>query len=273
MNAAVNQATPSGVVGDMERIVRGSTVFKPEGCEAAFLQVPNGYQVKDLEFLAKQPRRIRESISHENVDSFIEYLNQWGNEDTTIFANGSDRYLRAVIDYHVDTSTPSWCSHQTSYTARLSRELLAWQSKNGQALTQVDFAEFIEDRISDVVDPVGADLLERVLKLQIIQKATFRSAIRLQTGQVQLQYSEEDENGTLELPDKITLGLPVFHNGDPYKVQARLRFKLAEGKVSFSYKLLEIDRAIEHAFAEVVAKVKAGAADVTIFAAQRAKVE
>lgn len=246
---------PTTEVADIERLVRTCSVFKTEGVEVPFAIVPDGYTLTDLEKLMPGPRRIRETIDLHNVASFVDYVKKWSNLDSVIFANGSDRSLRAVLDYHTGDAA-TWCSHRANYTAKMSREAMAWVASNGSPQNQTQFAEFIEDRIGDVVKPAGADLLERVLKLQIITKATFRSAIRLQTGQVQLAYSEEDENGTVELPEKIEIGIPLFHNGQGYKLDARLRYRLTEGKVLFTYKLLEIDRAIEQAFDEVVERVR-----------------
>jgi uncharacterized protein YfdQ (DUF2303 family) len=250
----VNTENPTET-SDMERLVRVSTVHAEPDLEVPFVLVPDGYSLKDLESLRPGPRRIRETIDLHNLTSFTDYVNKWKDDDSVIFANTGERSLRAVLDYHNPVGA-SWGSHRANYVAKMSREAVAWMASNSSPQNQQQFAEFIEDRIGDVVKPEGADLLERVLKLQIITKATFRSALRLQTGQVQLAYSEEDENGTVELPEKIEI-IPLFHNGQGYKLDARLRYRLTEGKVHFTYKLLEIDRAIEQAFDEVVERVRA----------------
>lgn len=261
-----SNTTIESQVGDIERLVRGSTVhLLPDTLEVPFVLIPEGFKLKDLEEQQVKPRRVREAITLNTVESFIDYLKEWGDANSSIFADEPARSLGAVIDYHEDAKTPSWGTHTAGYTAKLSRELQAWQAAAGKPLPQVMFAEFIEDRIADVASPQGADLLERVLKLQILTKGVFGSALRLQTGEFSLQYSEEQEKGSVELPEKLSLGIPLFHGGVSYKVDVRLRYRLAEGKVTFIYKLVDIDRLIEHAFSEVVQKVAASLSEVKIY--------
>lgn len=258
---------PETEIRDIERIVRGSTIHEVDG--AQFAVVPNGYKLEDLEKLQQAPRRIRENVVLHTVDAFIEYAKEWRKTGVSvIFANEEARSLRAVIDYHSklgEVDAASWGTHKASYTAKFSREALAWMGKNGKPMSQIEFAEFLEEHIADVVEPAGADLLERALKLQFIQKAVFGSAVRLQSGEFQLNWSEENQKGTVELPEKIALGIPLFHGGTAYKIEARLRYRLAEGKVTFTYKLVEIEAAIEHAFAEVVTKVCQEVTGVAIY--------
>ncbi len=116
----------------------------------------------------------------------------------------------------------------------------------------------LEDRAGDIVTPTGAELLEIATKFQVIRKAVFGSAIRLATGEFQFNYSDENDKGTIEVPEVITLGLAPFHNGESYEVQARLRYRLREGKLAFTFKLINPERVIEDAFNSVVESVKAG---------------
>jgi uncharacterized protein YfdQ (DUF2303 family) len=262
-----NQST----VRDIEALVRSSTVHVPEssGAEVGFVVIPDGHTLKDIEHLGKSPRRIRERLEFNTVESLIDYMKAWATDRSVIFANDKSRALAAVIDYHKKDTMPAWADHRASYTAKFSRELLAWQGNDGKPMPQIAFAEFIEDRIADVVEPKGADLLERALKLQFITKGVFGSAVRLQSGEFQLTWSEEQEKGTVELPEKIAIGIPLFHNGKSYKIPVRLRYRLGEGKVTFTYKLVDIEAAIEHAFADVVRQVRESLPTVGIFQGAR----
>ena len=238
---------------DAERLIRSGTIFT-SSAEVPFLVVPDGYTLRDTEALQKAPRRIRERLQFGTVEAFIAYVGRWSSERSVIFANEDTRILRAVLDYH-QKDEPAWCDHSAFFTAQLSREAEAWTRNNGKPLEQIQFAEFLEERIADVVEPAGAELLERALKLQFIQQAVFGSALRLQSGEFQLQYSMENQKGTVELPEKIALGIPLFRSGKAYRIEARLRYRLKDNKVVFICKLVEIERAIEHAFAEIVSEV------------------
>lgn len=249
-------------------LVRASTIDS-EATDVPFVVVPAGYNLQDLEKLADAPRRIREAVKLATVDSFIEYVNEWKTPDiSVIFCNENARALHATIDYH-EGDSPSWCTHGANYKAELSREAQAWMANSGKPMPQLIFAEFMEDRVADVVSPSGADLLERILQLQILKKVVFGSALRLQTGEFQLNWSEDNEKGSVEFPEKISLGIPLFHKGKAYKIEARLRYSLSEGKVSFTYKLLNIDEALEDAFAEIVTRVKQEVTEVKTFQGSR----
>lgn len=245
-------------IKDIEALVRGSTVhvIAADTTAAPFALVPPGYKLEDLEKLLERPRRIVQTADLTSIESFIAYVMAHKEPQTVIFASDSDRRLRAAIDYHESADLPSWCRHQATYEAKLSREAKAWFGADGNAMSQVAFAEFLEEHADQVVAPAGAALLEQALKLQVIQKAVFGSAMRLQTGEFQLNWSQENEKGTVELPERIRLGIPIFHRGPSYAIEARLRYRVSEGKVAFTYKIIEKERAIEHAFEKVVEEVR-----------------
>lgn len=201
---------------------------------------------------------MQEHITLNTLDAFITYVKDWRRDATVIFANQEQRSLRALIDYHEDSQKPQWADHSANYTAKLSRQLEAWSNKNGQGLDQALFADFIEERVLDVSQPSGAELLELATNLQVITKATFGSVIKLPSGEFDLRYSEEQQQqGSVKVPEKIVLGIPLYHNGPAYQLTVRLRYRVRDGKVVFSYKIVDLDLALEHAYNEIVTKVTA----------------
>jgi uncharacterized protein YfdQ (DUF2303 family) len=253
---------------DAERLIRSGTVFT-SSAEVPFLVLPVDYKLQDTEALQKRPRRIRERLRFGTIESFVAYVQAWADPGSVIFVDEKMRTLRAILDYHASDQSPTWCDHQATFTAQISREATAWMGNNTKGLEQIQFAEFLEERIADVVEPAGADLLERALKLQFIQQAVFGSAVRLQSGEFQLQYSQENQKGSVELPEKVALGLQIFHSGKAYKIDARLRYRLKEGKVTFHYKLVELEKAMEHAFDEITREISAALPEVTLYTAAR----
>lgn len=252
----------------IEALVRAQQIHQPPG-GIAFTVIPEGYRIHDLEKLQCQPQRIRETVALSTVEDFIAYGKQWADADSVIFADEASRKLTGLIDYHANAEAPEWASHQMAFTAVKSRELQAWEANNGKNLSQEGLAEFLEDRIGDVVEPSGASLLESALKLQIHKTSVFGSAIRLQNGNVQFNYTDNETKDSLVLPEKFALGIPLFHRGVGYRVEARLRYRLNGPGITFTYKLLELDRLIEHAFADVVKKTREGLPDVKLYSGSR----
>ena len=248
----MNQNTEAGVIAAMSVVGK---VQNDQALPAPFTVIPQGYSIENLERLMPRPTRIKSAVKVSSIDSFLSYLIDRKTDHTVVFADEKTRTMLGVIDYHEKAGVASWCTHQVEYTADLSREWLAWLSMHNKALSQIDFADFLEERITDIVKPSGSEMLEIATKLHVIQKAVFGSAVHLRTGEFQLQWSNENQKGTVEVPEKVELGIPVLHKGAAYKVEARLRYRLHEGAVHFTYKLVEPEHTVETAFAKQVAEI------------------
>ena len=101
----------------------------------------------------------------------------------------------------------------------------------------------------DIVKPSGADLLQVALTLQAAKKVAFRSGVRLDTGEHQLNYVEEIAGqagaaGQLQVPERFTIAVAPFEGTPAVEIEVRLRYRLLEGRVVFFYQLLRPDVAI-----------------------------
>jgi hypothetical protein len=101
-----------------------------------------------------------------------------------------------------------------------------------------------EDRIVD---------LSYLLPAPLRTKAAvgFKSGINLQNGAVQLTYDESVEGkgkGQLTIPSEFVVGLAPFVHGAPYRVNARLRYRISDDKLTFAFALDRPHRVVESAF-------------------------
>lgn len=237
-----------------------------EGAAVPFLVLPGDCKVQGLEHLQASPLRVREAVTMTSVESFIEYLKARKTDRTVIFADEAKRTLKAVIDYHGNGGEPAWGDHKVEYTATLSREWQAWHGKHNQAIDQIAFADFIEERVAHIVDPAGATMLEMATKFSVVRKATFGSAIRLNSGEYRFEYADENQaKGTIQVPEKFKIGIPVFHRGAAYGIDVRLRYRLGDGKVVFTMKIVEPEHVVETAFGKQRTQVAEALAGVPIY--------
>jgi len=128
-----------------------------------------------------------------DLTSLIDHVNRFKDDDSVVFANNRWRQptpqeaaraeerndpnggwhtpsLTAVLDYHealtlIDlqgeivrevgaaTALPRFGRHRAHYAFPLAPEFMAWMSQNGQAMTQADFAVFLEERALDIDPP------------------------------------------------------------------------------------------------------------------------
>ena len=246
-----------------------STQIVHEIQDQPMVVVPQGYEVRDLENFLDAPRRVRASPRLNSADSFIDYVLNNKDDATAIFADEDSAVVRAVMDYHQagedSCYLPGWCAHQAHYACKISREWTSWLRLNGELQLQENFAEMLETRAQEIISPAGAELLETALKFQVIRKATFGSAMRLNTGEFQFQFNEENQKGTVELPEEITIAVAPFHNGDKYEVKARLRYRLREGILKLAYHLVDPEKVTEHAFEKIVTEIGEKLPDVPLY--------
>lgn len=218
--------------------------------------------------------------------SFIDHAKRFKDVDSALFANPSPSHpsMTAVLDYHRigAEGAPRFGRHRGLYNFPLAEEWVAWKGSAGKAMSQGDFAKWIEDRIVDIADPSRAGdsakalvdllggsfaspsrLIELSRGLSVRVGAKVANAVNLQTGETNMQFSTTNEDATgapLKVPSAFLLGIPVFKGGAVYTVAARLRYRIVDGLVVWSYDLHRPDRYFDDAFREAceTAKMETG---------------
>jgi uncharacterized protein YfdQ (DUF2303 family) len=226
-----------------------------------FALVHGAFVTVDLENFQNSPSRVNESVLVSTEQSFVDYLGKFALPNTLVRFNDSNYVVSAIIDYHTDSFDARWCEHGLQYKCPKSDELIVWIKNNKNKMTQVDFAEFVEDNIKDFQSPSGAELLEMATNFTINRDANFSSGVRLSSGEFQFQFSEENKKGSVTVPEKIEIGIPVFKNGQAYRVQAKLRYRLHSGKLTLWYELIEINSIMDDAFKNVCCFIKENISD------------
>lgn len=196
--------------------------------------------------------------------SFGLYVNDHQQTGTTTLWGNRDRgTIVAVFNGHTASAdgAAGWGDHRATLTLQNTSEWIAWNRASGQMLDQEQFAEFLEDHIGDVREPDGAELLEVATSIQASIGATMKSAIRLDSGQVQVAYEETIEAragkaGALTIPTRVVLALTPFEGGEPYKVEARFRYRLANGSLKLGVVLDRPSDVLKAAFDDVIKAVE-----------------
>lgn len=230
-----------------------------------FTVVPNDCTLKSLQDFQYpngiRPDRIKADVKLADSGSFTRYVAAFADDRTRIFANPQQQSFLAVIDYHGvgDERKPEFLSHKANLQLAKDDRWNIWMSKNEKVFTQSEFAEFIEDNLSDIATPEPAFMLEVSRDLNAKVDVNFGSSVRLQNGQVKLQYQEEVKAGVgagnVEVPESFTIRIPVFYGTDPVSITARLRFRIVSGKLTFHYKLYRPVETLNDAFNRVVASI------------------
>ena len=223
-----------------------------------FIAVPRGYELQSVENQLDNPRRIQNIVKVLTAPSFIKYFNKFSNDDSLVVMNDDDQTITGKLDYH-GVDAPSWCSHTVKYACPKSREWELWNRCNCNKFSQLEFAEFIEENIKDFAEPDGGQLLAIATQFSVTRTSVFSSGVRLASGEFQFQFSEENQSkGTVEVPEKFAIGISPFHNGEAYRIEARLRYRIREGQLTIWYELIEPEKVLEDAFNGVKEVIRNG---------------
>lgn len=184
------------------------------------------------------PRRPTGSVQVGTVDSLINYATQHKTDGTDIWVHPTEGKVVAVINNHAPE--PGWGDHRAILNLVVTDEWKFWMSLNGSMVDQQRFANHIEEGQREIVEPPAATMLEIAQTLHAQVGADFSSAIRLTDGNVQLKYVEETKAtagkaGDLKIPASFTIGVAPFQGEDPFKVTARLRYRINGGHLQIGY--------------------------------------
>lgn len=170
----------------------------------------------------------------------------------------------AVIDAHEGAgASAGWEKHRLTLTLEKSKAWLAWAEYDGKWFEQLYFADFIEDRASDINSPTPTHMLELAQHFQAARSVNFESSERMSDGQTNLVYKEETTakagaKGTIEIPDKLRLIIKPYIGGPTYWLWARFRYRLVGGAVKLGYVLERPTELLEAAFVDIVAEIRDG---------------
>lgn len=247
------------------------TPFEIRGHNQKFI-VPDGFELRHAAFNPDAPIKsyVDSQVEIHELDSFTRYVKRFQSPATLVFlaleltgAVINSCAVTAIFDYHsgrkdggddvfntFDVAVGRG-AHRATYTCPVSFEWSEWSKWSGKRMNQEDFAKFLEDHTKDITKPDGASILEMVMNFEQAVDVRFESKIARQGGLKTLSYRETEATakraGSLQIPEKIELFLPVFRGGEKLFVEAKINFKVTEGSLALWYELVTPHEAIYEA--------------------------
>lgn len=228
--------------------IRPGAAVTPAGESDPLVMLPRDMRVESIKQFCP-PQRIEQCVRLQEVESFCAYVNRFKTEDTLIFANvDSGCEFDAVLDYHgpAPDLKAHYCRHHARFTALETPEWTKLCEFDGSHMSQVAFAEFLENNAKIFRSPNGADLLELIRNLHAHKHARYQSAVRLDNGAHSLSYEEDivvksqntTKAGSYELPTQIKVGASVFVGGEPLEITCRLKTRLQNREITLFYEIV-----------------------------------
>jgi hypothetical protein len=192
-------------------------------------------------------------------ESFGRAVVDYRDSRTQVFADNEKSEITAVFDATQSGDgfydrKSGWGQLRAVIGFAESRKLKEWR-KTLEWMSQMEFANFLEDHLEDVLTPTGQELLSIATDLEASSSGGFKGKVNLDNGSVRLSYQDEVET-TVEVPRSLTLGIPLFEHGDRYKLGARLRFVIQGGSVKFKLLFTNLQDAKEQEFERIVQEIE-----------------
>lgn len=287
MNDQPNENRSTNAEEFKQWLALGASVAEPQALnlplgDVPVTLVPKGYEVKTheglLEKFSNAPKRLQQGVKLRDPDSFIAYMKRHATSSTAIFCDTDNHRFVGILDYH-DGTDPHHCEHTAVLSLDKTPELQTWLDNDRTAMSQIEFAHFIENNASEIIStqlegtdtatPSGTEMLEIALTLSQTENVAFRSAQRLSDGQTQLRFEQQiegraGEQGELTIPEMIQIGLPLFKSADPaegYAIKARFRYRRQSSQLKMWYELVRPERIIEDAVNTIHEKLVNGLQD------------
>lgn len=261
--------TEAEVISDLTIQSLNASTIDINSMPYVILKGDDGQYVENMESYLDSPVRKRGNLMLQTAESFIRYVNVHKSDQTNIYADKNEGKFKVVLDDNSKDES-GWQDHMAYYTAPKSTEWDTWLRCDQAKMSQTEFALFIERNLPDITDPAAAEMLEISRTLEAKQKVKYSSSIRLQDGQTQLLYNEDIEGatskGNIKVPEKFTIGIPVFIGGDAYAIEAYLRYRIKDGGLIMWYELIRSHKIFEDAFNTAFKQIEEGT-ELQIFCA------
>lgn len=266
---------PDSLPSDAKAVIEiGRLSAEPHSLEIGeiyLVQTPHGIETVDLtteDFLRRTesgPARKRGIYRFRDAESFAIFVNAHAEPGRTwLFADRDHHQVTAILDGpEIATTDTGWSDHRAILELKTTPEWDEWNTASGQFLSQEQFADFLEDHLLEIHEPSSAELLEIATTISGTKGAAFKHGVQTESGAISLRYEETvdvraGKAGSLTIPNRLTLGIAPFVDGDVYKVTARFRYRLKDGRLSLGFVLDRPRNVLRDAFQGAVEKVKAG---------------
>ncbi len=249
---------------DMQAVIDAARLgVHPQDVQPGVIFLPTDHgQLKSLEQYQGAPYRKRGTVTVFDAASLNMVLADNTDAGNTVIYLDRDLSNPQIVAVMNDCGKggAGWRDYRAQIAFRPTPQWVKWKAIDGKMMPQAAFAEFIEDNLSDIAEPQGAMMLEIATYLEATRTVNFKSALRLSSGAIQFQNAEGIDAkvgiGRIEVPETFTLGLAPFLGSPSYRIPARFRYRIQDGKLQLGFKLQRVEDLMQQLIDDVVAKIE-----------------
>ena len=274
------------------------------------MAVPNGTTLQSVkkfvsEFATKPDRRTG-TDKMQDLQSLIEWTNRHADEGTVLFCDTTRTApkMQSIVDYHLAVergveggisgdATARFGDFRALYEFPLSEQWKDWRAVDDKPMDQADFAEFLEDRVLDLIAPdistdsegnevkklpqqvaellarlggrcaLPQDIITLARGLDITSNSRTATRIDVQSGEGALLFEQSHvgaDKQKVTVPKLFMICIPLFDKSPfHYRIPVRIRYRLNDG-IKWTFTMFGADDVIDAAIKEAAEHVKAGTA-------------
>lgn len=227
-----------------------------------FTMVPKGFEFREITDPDRLSSRIKSVVTFDERESLIDYLKRYALAGSIIVADFDRLAAIAEIDHHevsADNRAPGAVGamrHTATLQLRPSEEWTRWDEFEGEFHSQDDFALFLEENATDVLDPDSATMIEISRDLEAVQNAGFKSSVRLDNGDRAFIYeTETTTKNEVRVPTRFKLSIPLYQGEPPEEIEARLRWRPTGGGIVFKFEWHRVEYVRQAWFRQIVTSI------------------
>lgn len=261
-----NDGTENGVVAELasmtaqrsEEIIAGSedTVVAPIAVHSTVYKNDERLDFRTHEKFLEEPARRRGITRVRSVESLVKLENRYVQDQSITFTDLEKRTITTVIDFDC------WKVDRISYSTDYHPDFKEWLRLNDQWMSQLQFAEMLQDLRHTIVEPRAADVMQIARTFTATRTANFESGVRTQNGDVQFSYVEETRANSaslVEIPETIILNLPIYRDStNPVQVHLDFRYNAAKDGLKLGFRIMNVDHLLEGAWDALVEQASEG---------------
>jgi uncharacterized protein YfdQ (DUF2303 family) len=220
-------------------------------------------KIVSLEEFQEQPNQIKQSPSLFSCASFCQYINRFAAEDSTVYLDVDKGRFTAVLDHH-GSDEPRWCRHKATFAPKQSLEWTSWRGVHKKPQSQLDLAQFIEERIDDISSPEPNKVLQAALDFQANEKLALGSHQNLDSGTLRFTFTKDNAARNVDFPHRIKIAIPLHENEERQELEVRIRYRVdGNGALAFTVSFVKNpDALMRAALVKLASTIRQGTGDL-----------
>lgn len=200
---------------------------------------------ESLEHLLLKPVRKSDCRKFQSTLGFIDYVNRFKEKESSIYLSGHS--VIAELDHRNAEGDLAAGHHKAVIEYSPTTAFKRWTENNLQELSQVKFADLLEERGCDITKPESASMIEIAQALHITKNSAVSSVTR-QGVNHHITFSDEQKvrgGNDADIPSVFELHLvPFMGSAVTLQLKARLRVSMKSDKPAFIYELQDLQERI-----------------------------